>query len=139
MGGWCWRGVESLNWDRLKSCAYHVYTSTHTHTHTYTHTHTHTHTQHVHYTQYMTCCVYAGREDITLGNILEFISGASKLPATGFPKNPAIFFCNEDRLPRASTCDISITFSRKLGILQYEEFKEKMDFCILGSYGFGSV
>ena len=35
MGGWCWRGVESLNWDRLKSCAYHVYTPTHTHTHTH--------------------------------------------------------------------------------------------------------
>jgi hypothetical protein len=82
---------------------------------------------------------YTERQDITLGDILEFLSGASKLPATGFPKNPSVYFCSEDRLPKASTCDVSITFSRGMGLLQYEQFKEKMDLCILGSYGFGSV
>ena len=79
------------------------------------------------------------REDITLGDILEFLSGASKLPAVGFSKDPSVHFCNEDQLPKASTCDVSITFSRGMGLLQYEQFKERMDLCILGSYGFGTI
>ena len=83
--------------------------------------------------------IHTERQDVTLGDILEFLSGARKLPATGFPKNPSVHFCSGDRLPKASTCDVSITFSRGMGLLQYEQFKEKMDLCILGSYGFGSV
>ena len=40
------------------------------------------------------------RPDITLGDILEFLSGASELPAAGFSKkNPIIYFCNEVSLP----------------------------------------
>ena len=80
--------------------------------------------------------IHAGRQRITLSNILEFLDLAGH--TAGFPTTP-IRFCDDDRLPKASTCDVSITFARSMGLLQYEQFKEKMDFCILGSYGFGSV
>ena len=42
--------------------------------------------------------------------ILKFFTGSSKIPATGFDGTPKIYFCNEDRLPSVSTCDLSITF-----------------------------
>ena len=83
--------------------------------------------------------IHADGKTITLSNILEFLSGSSRLPAAGFSKAPSIHFCDDDHLPKASTCDVSITFSRNMGLLQYEQFQEKMDFYILGSHGFGAV
>ena len=80
-----------------------------------------------------------GNGPVKLGDILEFVSGASKIPPSGFPRNPSIRFCDDDRLATASTCDVSITFPRKLGWLQFDQFKETMDLCILGSCGFGNV
>ena len=76
---------------------------------------------------------------VSLGNILQFFSGANKLPATGFDTVPKIYFTNDECLPCASTCALSITFPRSLGLLSYDDFQEKMDMCILGSFGFGSV
>ena len=63
-----------------------------------------------------------GNGPVKLGDILEFVSGASKIPPSGFPKNPSIRFCDDDRLATASTCDVSITFPRKLGWLQFDQF-----------------
>ncbi len=34
---------------------------------------------------------------------------------------------DEERLLTVSTCALSITFPRSMGLLEYEEFKEKMD------------
>ena len=84
-------------------------------------------------------CTHTGNGPVKLGDILEFVSGASKIPPSGFPKNPSIKFCDDDRLPKASTCDVSITFPRKLGLLQFDQFKEMLDLSILGSCGFGNV
>lgn len=61
------------------------------------------------------------------------------LPAVGFDSTPKIHFCDEERLPTVSTCDLSITFPRSMGLLSYKDFKTKMNDCILGSYGFGVV
>ena len=74
-----------------------------------------------------------------VGDVLQFLSGAARLPSTGFETNPKIRFCDEDCLPRVSTCDISITFSRKMGQLSYNQFKQRMDMCIRECFGFGSV
>ena len=83
---------------------------------------------------------YPQRQDeIGLGDILKFISGSSKIPATGFENAPSVRFTDIDCLPFVSTCDISITFPRSLAVLTVEEFQNKMDFCILGSHGFGKV
>ena len=75
--------------------------------------------------------------DVSLDKVLQFFfTGSSKLPAAGFHTTPTINFTDDPCLPRASTCDLSITFPRKYGFLTFEEFKEKMDFRILNSYGF---
>ena len=87
--------------------------------------------------EYVSEC--AARHDVTVQEIVKFMSGSSKIPATGFDTTPKIRFTDSDRLPTVSTCEMSITFPRGMGLLSYEEFKDKMDFCILGSYGFGVV
>ena len=84
---------------------------------------------------YVTNC--SEGNDVSLDKVLQFFTGSSKLPAAGFHTTPTINFTDDTCLPRASTCDLSITFPRKYGFLTFEEFKEKMDFCILNSYGFG--
>lgn len=87
--------------------------------------------------EYITEC--ARRDDVNVGEVLKFLSGSSKIPAMGFENVPGIKFMDDERLPTVSTCAMSITFPRSMGLLAYEKFKDKMDFCILGSYGFGSV
>ena len=57
---------------------------------------------------YVTDC--ANDDDVTIGDILKFISGSSKVPATGFDSIPKIKFTNKDCLPTVSTCDLAITF-----------------------------
>lgn len=76
---------------------------------------------------------------VKIGEILQFMSGSSKIPATGFDATPTICFTDSDQLPKVSTCDLSITFSRKMGNLTYEQFTERMTFAIQGSKGFGLV
>ena len=118
----------------------HTHTHAHTHTHTHTHAHTHTHT-HTLISIVLICpCFYILDErPVSLSYILQFFSGASKLPAAGFDETPKISFTSQERLPYASTCALTITFPRSIGLISYDEFQEKMDFCILGSFGFGSV
>lgn len=87
--------------------------------------------------EYVSDCAEGG--DVSLQEILKFLSGSSKIPATGFDTMPKIRFCDDDRLPMVCTCDLTITFPLSMGLLQYENFKNKMNYCILGSYGFGTV
>lgn len=86
---------------------------------------------------YINDCVE--RDDIGVGEILMFISGSPKLPACGFGSVPTIQFTDMNILPRASTCDISLTFSRNMHSLSADDFKEKMDYYILNSHGYGEV
>ena len=76
---------------------------------------------------------------VSLQDILKFFTGSAKMPAIGFDGTPKVQFCDADRLPSTSTCDLSITFPRSMALLQYEEFKEKMTDYILSSYGFGAI
>ena len=80
----------------------------------------------------------AERNDIDIGEILKFLTGSSKIPATGFDSIPKIGFTDRDYLPVVSTCDIMITFPRNMGMLDIDAFKEKIDFCILESHDFGA-
>ena len=86
---------------------------------------------------YITDC--AEWSDISLADILKFISGSSKFPASGFGSLPKICFTNNDCFPYVSTCDIAITFPRLMASFSVDQFKERMDFCIEGSHGFGTV
>ena len=74
-----------------------------------------------------------------IADLLQFFTGARKIPATGFETPLKIHFSSRSMLPKASTCDCSITFSRDWGVLSEDEFKVKMNECILGSCGYGQV
>ena len=62
---------------------------------------------------------------MTLSNILQFFSGSSKIPAAGFDGFHKIYFTDDDVLPWASTCDLSITFPRTMGLLTEDEFRRR--------------
>ena len=74
---------------------------------------------------------------VSVSDVFHFLTGSTKIPVTGLYNIPRISFTNEDCLPRVSTCDLCLTFSRSWGQLTYNEFKEKMDMCISDSFGFG--
>jgi hypothetical protein len=76
---------------------------------------------------------------VTLQNILQFFTGASRVPGTGFDETPKISFMSKECFPEGSTCSLTIKFPLSMGCLGYEDFEAKMDYAILGSYGFGTV
>lgn len=78
-----------------------------------------------------------GIGSVSLGDILQFVSGSNKLPAAGFSTTPSICFTDEECFPRASTCDVSITFPTSLALMTYEEFKDRLNTSVCGSFGFG--
>ena len=47
---------------------------------------------------------------VKIEEIIQLMSGSSRIPATGFDGTPTIRFTDSDRLPKVSTCDLSITF-----------------------------
>ena len=49
---------------------------------------------------------------------------------------PAIEFTDDEMFPKASTCSLTLTFSRKVKA-NFADFKEIMDLTILGSQSFG--
>ena len=67
-----------------------------------------------------------------------FLTGCDSIPPLGFNTSPTIEFTNEDQLPISSTCSLTLTFSRKIKT-EFNDFKEVMDFAVLGSEGFGQV
>ena len=76
---------------------------------------------------------------VSLSDILMFFTGARKSPGTGLDNYPSIKFCNEEMLPRASTCECSITFFCLASSSSEAKFKEMMNDCVLGPYGYGQV
>ena len=74
--------------------------------------------------------------DVSIGDILHFVSGATKLLTTGFTTRPSIHSSDIDAFPFSSTCDVSITIPRSFGLLTYAEFKSRMDMAILESFDF---
>ena len=65
-----------------------------------------------------------------------FLTGADSVPPLGFGEvSPAIEFTAEDVLPTVSTCSLTMCFPLSFPT-DYNQFKNKMDFVILGSQGF---
>jgi hypothetical protein len=77
--------------------------------------------------------------DLTLEDLLVFITGADAVPPLGFESPLTIEFYdmekNVRRLPHASTCSMSLSIPR--GIEGPMEFKELMCAALLGCFGFG--
>ena len=70
---------------------------------------------------------------ITLPDILNFVTGSTEVPTTGFVPSSTISFSTTTKYPIASTCSNCLTLP--LG-LQYEEFHHNMAFGIKNSPGF---
>ena len=77
--------------------------------------------------------------NVTLSDVLQFITGSQKFPAVGFESPITLAFTDVDRLPTAHTCNCTITIFRTWEALTADEFAAKMEQCILGSSGFGQA
>ena len=73
----------------------------------------------------------------TLGDILGFVTGVRAVPPMGFRQSLKIEFFDEERLPNASTCSLCLRLPWQL--VEYNDFKEKFSFSVLGAHGFGNV
>uniref|UniRef100_A0A672HNG8 HECT domain-containing protein n=1 Tax=Salarias fasciatus TaxID=181472 RepID=A0A672HNG8_SALFA len=76
---------------------------------------------------------------ISLADVLIFATGLKKIPAVGFIPQPELHFLPNDtssHLPKANTC--SLTIQIPLG-LNFEDFKEQMNFGIGGAEQFGEA
>ena len=62
--------------------------------------------------------------DVTIEDILIFVTGASAIPSLVFEPNPTIRFVEWKCLPFASSCDNVLNFPRTL--VDCNNFKEKM-------------
>lgn len=82
---------------------------------------------------------------LSLSNILQFITGASEIPAEGFDVQPSIVFHHDQpqnlngRFPSANTCSCTLTIPVWEGLLNEERFCEIMTDAIIGCQEFGHV
>jgi len=75
---------------------------------------------------------------VTLRDLLQFITGADKLPPLGFPKAITIRFydmSSQRHYPTVSTCDLSIQLPR--GFQIPDTFQCLLEEAVLGAHGFG--
>ncbi|XP_039525893.1 G2/M phase-specific E3 ubiquitin-protein ligase-like [Pimephales promelas] len=79
--------------------------------------------------------------DVTLEDLLIFVTGADSVPPLGFPHNCEIQFYDQEpgsqRFPFSSTCALILYLPR--GITEEAIFKDLMQMSIKGSVGFGKV
>lgn len=75
----------------------------------------------------------------TLKDIFIFLTGCDTIPPLGFiGADQMIEFDSEEVVPKVSTC--SLVFHLPIGLpSEYEDFKERLIFFILGSQGFGQL
>lgn len=71
-----------------------------------------------------------------LSDVMVFLTGCDTPPPLGFGDvNATMRFTESDGLPTVSTCSLTLRFPLDFQT-DFEEFKEKMAFAILGSHGF---
>lgn len=75
--------------------------------------------------------------NVSLPDILAFVTGAPSLPPLGFLPQPSIQFHATSAFPKANTC--SNTLYLPLQRMTYDEFKYKILYGISNSFGFGQV
>ena len=86
-----------------------------------------------------TFLLHAGQEkekSPTLKDVMVFLTGCDSTPPLGFGDvTPTVGFTDDNVLPRVSTCALTLTLPRNFPT-NFDKFKEKMNFSILGSQGF---
>ena len=77
--------------------------------------------------------------DVTLASVLAFVTGAPSVPPMGFDRTITIQFIDDKTktLPTASTCSLKLRLP--LSLVEYEHFKQMMNFAIQNTVGFGQV
>ncbi len=76
---------------------------------------------------------------VSLEDVLQFLTGSRLIPAVGFETNLSISFTDVEQLPTVSICTSCLTLPRSYADLYLKKFAEKMDSCILESFGFGNA
>ena len=82
----------------------------------------------------------AGTEsEISPSSVLSFVTGSPTIPPMGFDRTINIHFIDDKSktLPTASTC--SLVLRLPLALVEYQQFKQMMDFAIQNTIGFGQV
>lgn len=75
----------------------------------------------------------------TIRDVFIFLTGCDAVPPLGFGGTEwQIEFDDEAVVPRVSTCSLVLFLPTTLP-LDYETFKDKMDFYIISSQGFGQL
>ena len=79
------------------------------------------------------------RSALTPSSVLAFVTGSPTIPPMGFDRPLTIHFINDKSktLPTASTC--SLVLRLPLALVEYEHFKEMIDFAMQNTVGFGQV
>ena len=76
-----------------------------------------------------------GELTMSLEDILQFVTGTTRVPPLGFDKKPEIEFSN-DPLPSASTCLLQLHLPLSQSSM---EFEKKCTFSIFNAIGFGNI
>ena len=76
--------------------------------------------------------------DLTVGDILQWTIGCSKVPPGGLEKKINIHFTTYEQYPTVSTCSLDMTLPLYLHN-SYNKFKDIMIEAILSGQGFGTV
>ncbi len=82
-----------------------------------------------------------GRKSLLISDVLVFVTGCENIPPLGFSPKPTIVFdhdCGQRKIS-VNTSINRLTFPVSDVLLQYENFKEDIIFCILNSQGFGMI
>lgn len=72
--------------------------------------------------------------NVSLEDILVFLTGCDSVPALGFSPTPSLEFITYSRFPQANTCENILRIPVHA---EYTAFKSDMDFAIRNSPGFG--
>lgn len=83
-----------------------------------------------------------GETVMTLGDVLAFATGSTKIPVIGFEQERTITFDHdapEGWKLTSNTCINTITFPINKVLPQFKSFSEEIIFCIRNTQGFGCL
>lgn len=76
---------------------------------------------------------------ISLADILQWMTGASRLPAIGLPSNVTVKFDSELLLPKMNTCALQVSIPIRMEFQDPEKFARQFAEWIINSQGYGFV
>ena len=88
--------------------------------------------------QIMYYCAEAEVQQVTLGQVLSFFTGAERPPPMGFDEEAGIWFSPTATFPTASTCALELTLPTKYHD-NADMFHEKMLYGLQNHGGFGML